>query len=97
MGPEGAGEGEVGAEVEQGLLAHLAVLADEADEAVAVAGLAADEVGPGGPDEHEDKGGRVGGRKQANPAHPQKTWHYIGLSRAETHNLETPHKFQKNM
>ena len=54
VGPEGAGEGEVGAEVEQGFLAHLAVLADGADEAEAVAGLAADEMGSGGPDEHED-------------------------------------------
>ena len=54
MGPERTGKGEVGAEVEQSFLAHLAVLADGADEAVAVAGLAADEMGSGGPDEHED-------------------------------------------
>ena len=69
-GPEGAGEGEVGAEVEQSLLAHLAVLADGADEAVAVAGLAADEMGSGGPDEHEDQGGRVEGAEasQSSPS-----------------------------
>ena len=62
-GQSARGREKIGAEVEQSLLAHLAVLADGADQAVAVAGAAADEMGSGGPDEHEDWGGRVVGAK----------------------------------
>lgn len=63
MGPERTGTREVGAEVEQSSLAHLAVLAEGADQAVAIAGLAGNEMCPGGPNEHEDWGGRVEGAK----------------------------------
>ena len=54
VGPEGAGEGEVGAEVEQGFLLDLPVAANRADQAAALAGLTADQMGLGGPNEHED-------------------------------------------
>lgn len=65
VGPEGAEEGEVGAEVEHGFLLDLRVAANRADQAVAVAGLTADQMGLGGPNEHEDCGGTGKRPKQA--------------------------------
>ena len=68
VGPEGARDGIVGAEVEEGFLLDRGAGADGLDEAEAAAGLAADGVGFGSADEHGGgayaEGGR-GGREQS--------------------------------